>query len=165
MEQILQVIQHDSWFTAEGESEIGAFQLRWRTPLINPEEVPAYSNRLSMNWTYATKDSARLPTEAENQELETFEQQVCELWEHDAHAILTAVLSIAGRREWVFYTPCLKTCESRMVALLGSEERFPLSFTTEIDTAWGYLYEDLLMHIDWQPLQAGWEAELKRQIA
>lgn len=164
MDLILQVIQHDCWFSAEGESEVGAFQLRWRTPLIRPVAVPAYSHRLSMDWTYATKDSARLPTEAEVQALEIFEQQICTLLECDAHAILTAVLSIAGRREWVFYTSCIETCESRLATLLSSTERLPLSFTTEMDSDWGYLYEELLMHIDWQPLQAGWEADLKRNI-
>ena len=56
--------------------------------------------------------------------MRVFEDRLCDAWEHDAIAVLTAVLTFDGARQWVFYTADTEQCGSRLNAMPQEQERY-----------------------------------------
>jgi hypothetical protein len=81
-----------------------------------------------------------MPTPEESEQMADFENRFCESVEHEATAILAAVLTFDGARQWVFYTRDVQKCGER----LNSSEPYPLELTAEQDPEWAYLREKVL---------------------
>jgi hypothetical protein len=144
------LLRSDRWAVAEARTPSGPALLRYRTPVLSSHEVNGYGHVLKIVWAYAPEDSAELPTRAQSEEMEAFEDRFCEAVEGDAHAILTAVLTLDGARQWVFYTGDIPECGRRLEAMPQEEEPYPIELTTESDPSWSYLRDEILKRVPWR---------------
>ena len=62
--------------------------------------------------------------------MEAFENRFCQAVEHDAHAVLAAVLTFDGARQWVIYTSDVQECGARLEAMPQEPEPYPLELTS-----------------------------------
>ena len=79
--------------------------------------------------------------------MEEFEARVCPVLEHDAHAVLVAILTFDGARQWVFYTRDVPECGKRINAMPQNQERYPIELDAFDDPAWGYLRDAILQRV------------------
>jgi hypothetical protein len=145
--KIVAFLQSDHWRQIEGKSEDGRFTLRFRTPVLGPPVTTGFFDVLIIVWDFAHKENGKLPTPDLTEEMDEFESRFCEAVEHDATALLTAVLTAEGSRQWVFYTSDPKVCGERLQTLPQKEDPYPIELTTEEDLEWSYLRENILMHV------------------
>jgi hypothetical protein len=102
--KVKELIDKDMWSIAHGNRDAGPFILRYREPVLQPEDISGYHRCLRIVWGYADADLAELPKEKDSAVMETFENRLCEILERDALAALVAVLTFDGARQWIFYT-------------------------------------------------------------
>src|SRR5262245_21819661 len=103
MNPVLELIKADKCRVVEIETESGPALIRFRTPVLGgTTEVPGYPWMLAVLWAYAEPDTGGLPSPEAMEAMEVFENRICEAFETDAHAVLAAVLTFDGARQWVF---------------------------------------------------------------
>jgi len=117
---------------------------RWRLPVLGPPDVGGYDRVLKVVWIYADENRGEMPSDTLSEQMETFEDRLCEAWENDGHAYLSAVLTFDGARQWVFYTGDVQECGRRLHEMPQEEERYPIELTTEADPEWTWLRQHIL---------------------
>jgi hypothetical protein len=142
--KVVDVIRNDRWTAVEGGTDIGPFLLRYRTPILAPPDTKGYGHVLKIVWPYADENTGALPSREDSEQMAKFENRFCEAVEQDATAILTAVLTFDGARQWVFYTGDVRQCGERLNNMPQNDEPYPLELTTEQDPDWQYLHEKIL---------------------
>ena len=142
--KVIDVLRSDVWTGVEGQNDIGPFLLRYRTPVLAPPDTKGYGRVLKIVWPYADENTGAMPTADDSEQMAEFENRFCEVVEHDATAILTAVLTFDGARQWVFYTGDIQQCGIRLNSMPQNDEPYPVELTTEQDPQWGYLREEIL---------------------
>lgn len=149
------LLQHDHWDVAQGKNETGVSFIRYRTPVLYAEQIQGcgYGRVLKIVWIYAPEGSGALPSKDASEQMAVFEDRLCAAVEHDSHAILTAVLTFDGARQWVFYTDDVHECGARLEAMPQEAERYPLELTADDDPEWSYLREVILKTVPWQQQQ------------
>ena len=152
-------IRHDAWAAVEGARGEMLFFLRFRTPVLESREVGEYSHRLSVIWEYAIENTADLPDDGESRRMEVFENRLVDAWEREATAVLTAVLTFDGARQWVFYTRDLDECAKLLGEMPQNDEPYPIELTAEEDADLTYLRNQVLSLVSYQDYQAKWQAE------
>lgn len=157
------ILAHDVWAMADGSLDTGPFILRWRTPVFNGADSGQYIYRVSVLWAYAEENSGDLPDDQLSEAMAVFEDRLCHAWEYDGNAILAAVLTFDGARQWLFYTRNVDECGERIAGMPQEEEAYPIEINTEEDPGWTYLREQMLASVDWEQHQSEWEDELKAQ--
>ena len=85
-----------------------------------------------------------MPSPDDSEQMAEFENRFCDAVERDATAILTAVLTFDGARQWVFYTGDVQECGERLANMPQRDEPYPLELATEEDPGWQYLREQIL---------------------
>jgi len=98
-------------------------------------------------WAYADEGSGALPDTTTGETLETFENRLVAALEKDAVAVLTAVLTFDGARQWVFYTPDASACGARINAMPQEQDPYPIELDVFTDTDWQYLREQILASV------------------
>lgn len=141
--------------------DTGPFVIRFRTPVVQPGQAGDHRRRLIVCWPYADEDSGAMPSPSDSEAMEVFENRLCDAWERDALAVLAAVLTFDGARQWVFYTGDIEECGERLHAMPQESEPYPIELTTEEDPDWSYLREQILGSVSWESHQAQWERELR----
>ena len=149
-EALLEWLRADRWAGVELRTGAGMGLLRYRTPVLKGQAIAGYERVLKIVWPYADEGTGELPTEAQSDEMRVFEDRFCEAVETDAHAVLTAVLTFDGARQWVFYTGDVAECGARLEAMPQEEEPYPIELTAEPDPAWAYLREQILMRVKFE---------------
>jgi len=124
-------------------------------------ETEGYEHRLLVVWPYADEGMGDLPSENDQAQMQVFEDSLCDAWERDGLAVLTAVLTFDGARQWVFYTRNVDECGERLSAMPQEAEPYPIELTTEPDPKWSYLREQILQTVDWREHQKEWKHELE----
>jgi hypothetical protein len=110
-----------------------------------PTRQKGYERFLTVTWGYADEGSGELPDAATGSEMERFEGHLCDAFEHDALAVLAAVLTFDGARQWVFYTHDVQECANRLSVIPDYHgEPYPIELTSEEDPTWAYLREQIL---------------------
>lgn len=142
--KVIEVLRNDRWAGVEGKNDCGPFLLRHRTPVLAPPQIKGYGNVLKIVWPYAEENTGAMPSSDDSEQMTAFENRFCEAVEHDATAILTAVLTFDGARQWVFYTDDVPECGERLTNMPQNDEPYPLELTTEQDPHWKYLREEIL---------------------
>src|SRR5437879_4321345 len=99
-----ELITADRWALAESAGRAGVALIRFRTPVLHLDQVGGYPRCLRIVWAYADEGSGAHPDAATTDQLQVFENRVVNALENDALAVLTAVLTFDGARQWVFYT-------------------------------------------------------------
>ena len=158
MTRIDQLLQHDTWASADGGPDEAPFLIRFRTPIIEPGEAPTYDRRLCVVWAYAEEGSGAMPDEAESEAMAEFENRLCAAWEQDALAFLSAVVTYDGARQWVWYVRDVAQCGERLEEMPQEAEPYPIELTTAHDPDWNFLREETLANVDWSAQQAEWKA-------
>ena len=101
---VLELLRSDRWALAEVATSIGPGLIRFRTPVLSGRRRPGYGRALKVVWAYAAEGSGALPSDGDSARMSDFEDRLCEVVEHDAQAVLVAILIFDGARQWVFYT-------------------------------------------------------------
>jgi hypothetical protein len=145
--KIVELLDGDEWAAVKGKAENGPFVLRYRTPILAPSDTKGYGRVLKIVWAYANENTRAMPTSEESKRMAQFENRFCDAVEQDALAILTAVLTFDGARQWVFYTRDVQECGVRLNEMPQDDEPYPLELTTEQDPQWTYLREEVLRKV------------------
>src|SRR5262245_52167487 len=120
----------------EVTTDYGPALIRYRTPVLGGTKVPGYPWRLVILWPYADEGIGALPSRKAMKQMETFEDRLCEAWESDAHAVLVAVLTFDGARQWVFYTKDVGECSERLEAMPQEKRPYPIELEACKDPKW-----------------------------
>ncbi len=147
---VTELLKADRWSGAEVPTDSGVALIRYRTPVLSGHEARGYSKVLKVVWAYAPEGSGAMPTQDDSSRMEVFENRFCQAVEHDAQAVLVAVLTFDGARQWVFYTRDVRECGTRLHAIPQEAERYPLELTAEADPEWQYLREHILKQVPWK---------------
>jgi hypothetical protein len=145
--EVVQVIRQDRWSLARGVVEVGPYTLRFRHELPSIADTSGYAQLLTILWPYADQDSGTLPSVEEIAELEQFENRLSEALEHDGHAVIAAVLTLDGARQWVVYTDDMDECARRITNMPQNEAPYPIEMHAQDDPDWEYLRQDILRAI------------------
>jgi hypothetical protein len=140
-------MNRDVWDVAEVRTDSGLALLRYRTPVLGGHHVEGFERVLKIVWTFAEEGAGALPSTQQSEQMKLFEDRFCQAVEHDARAVLTAVLTFDGARQWVFYTGDVGECGARLEAMPQEAEPYPLELTTDMDPAWHYLSEEILKQV------------------
>ena len=143
MPTIEEIVQRDIWSVAEGSHNELPLIIRFREEFKDRPDVSCYPHRLIVSWKYAEGESG-LPSGELSFELGQFEDYLVEALESDLVAVLSAVITNAGERQWIFYTKNLDSCQTRINALPQVGEPYPLHLTAEPDSEWEFLYDGVL---------------------
>lgn len=147
IEQIVEVLRSDKWSLLEGSNDTGHYLLRFRSALLAPLDISGFNHVLKVVWRYADENTGAMPTSDDSEEMSEFEICFCEAVQRDAIAILTAVLTFDGARQWVFYTRDIEECARRLNSMPSRNEPFPLELSSEWDTEWSYLHDSFLCNV------------------
>jgi hypothetical protein len=160
MSKVSRFLKHDHWAAADGKRDVGPFFLRFRTPILEGHETEDFEHQLLIVWPYADEDTGELPSDEDQAQMHAFEERLRQAWEYDGLAVLTAVLTFDGARQWVFYTRNVDECGERLCAMPHEAEPYPIELTTEPDPTWSYLRDQILQTVDWRKHQEEWKSEL-----
>jgi hypothetical protein len=141
------VLAADRWALAKAKAEAGPLVLRYRTPILGPDNVEGYHRVLRILWPYEAEDSGAMPSTSESAEMGQFEDRLCGVLEVDAHAFLAAVLTFDGARQWVFYTADVGECGRRLEGMPQNAERYPIEIDAFDDPTWQYLRTQILKRV------------------
>lgn len=130
---VLDLLRRDVWDLAEVHTDVGIALVRYRAPVLSGRRVEGYERALKVVWPFAQADTGELPSGEESFRMGVFEDRLVEAVEHDAHAVLTAILTFDGARQWVFYTSDVHEFLARLEAMPQEAEPYPLELTTEED--------------------------------
>jgi len=145
------LISADHWAIAETTAPARLGMIRFRTPVLGPGQVTEYPRCLRILWGYADEGTGALPDGPTTDRLQTFENRVVDALEQGAVAVLTAVLTFDGARQWVFYTADVATCGARIDAMPQEAEPYPIEIDVFSDAEWRYLRDEVLATV---PLDA-----------
>jgi len=139
-----ELIGADRWAIAEGEGPAGRSITRYREPVLGPDQTAGYPRCLRIVWGYADEGSGALPDSDTTNLLQAFEDRLVAALENDAHAVLTAVLTYDGARQWVFYTADVSTCGARIDTMPQEQDPYPIELDAFDDPEWRYLRDEIL---------------------
>jgi len=141
------LIKNDQWAGISGKTTSGKYIIRYRTPILNSKEIEGYIQLLRIVWIYADENTGALPTETDSINMEIFENHIISTFEKDNLAVLTAVLTFDGARQWVFYTHNISKCSKRINLIPTSGNKpYPIELDTFEDREWRYLTETILQN-------------------
>src|SRR5262245_20288238 len=99
--QITDILRRDSWAAAEGEHEDKPLVIRFRQELRSASDFRGYPLLLQITWPYESPDEAGLPGAGDTEAMDRFEERILAAYERDSHAVLTAVITTNGARQWI----------------------------------------------------------------
>jgi hypothetical protein len=104
------------------------------------EELPRtrLPERLNIMWQMREPDVNGLTTAAEYEQLEAFEAALVAAVERDGHAVLSAVLTTGGQREFVFHTADPAVFLERLTEMPQQAQRYPIEIHRNHDPRWAY---------------------------
>ena len=146
--QIADVVNEDSWAIAEGDHEGKPVLVRFRHKLRNVTDVSGYPQLLQITWPYEEADESGMPEAEDSNAMELFEEHMIAAFEHDQHAVLTAVITTDGVRQWIIYTGDLEECGKRLSAMPHEQDEYPIELVADDDPEWEFLREEILAGCD-----------------
>lgn len=144
---VKEILDNDRWTAVEGHNGSSPFIIRYRAPVRICGTMHDYDQLLTVVWPYADENTGALPTPDDSAQMAEFEDRFCEAVESDALAILTAVLTFDGARQWVYYTGDVAECGGRLNRMPQNADPYPIELTTEVDPEWKYLRERILARV------------------
>ena len=140
---VAQILAADRWTLAEGECEGHPLILRYRQDFRGRPDVSAYPHLVRVTWHYAP-NMAGMPERAASEQMSVFEDWLVAAVEPERTAVLAAVVTHDGDREWLFYGADVRAFARALRAIPQGDERLPIDITTEPDPDWTTLHEDIL---------------------
>jgi len=140
-EQILSVVRQDLWTCSKGSHSGKPLIVRVRRDFAFVTDRSGYPTLLKIVWTFEA-DRAGMPDRLAAEAMEQFENRVVPAFEHDCHAVLTAVVTTHGTRLWIFYTSDVDECADRLSAA-NQEQTCPIELLAREDREWSFLREKM----------------------
>ena len=148
MSAVKQLLKDDHWTLAEVGHPTGPALVRFRSPVLGPAGVEDYHRLVTVVWAYDAEETGAMPDVGTSKEMERFENHLCDAVQHDAHAVLTAVLTFDGARQWVYYTRDVAEFGQRLSVIPDYYgQPYPIELTTDEDPTWSYLREQILRRV------------------
>ena len=125
------------WSVAQGSHDALPVLTRFRQ---FPASFPRadFPHRLNFFWSFVTPTDAGLPSPDDSQAASTFEDRLIDAVEPDSQAVLCAVLTGRGMREFVFQTTDPGDFLRRLTEMPQEEEPYPIQIQHEEDPTWDY---------------------------
>jgi hypothetical protein len=136
-------LDDDEWAGVAGRHLTIPFNLRYRMAVLTKTQPDGYDQLLKVAWTFVMKNSIAMPEKEDAQRMYAFERSFCKSIKWGCMAILTAVFTFEGTRQWIFYTKDVEECRRRLDQLL-SRTPYPLELNSQPDPEWSYLHEHVL---------------------
>jgi hypothetical protein len=134
-----------TWTIYRGVEDGIPFVIRLRTDLGDVAGDRSLSKLLQISWSYfvdATSDNG-MPTDAQQDEMATFENRVVDAVQKSRLAILVSVNTRAGMRRWLLYLGNRDKVEQGINAVLDGDASLPIHMTMIEDPSWNF-YRNLL---------------------
>ena len=145
---IQELLQSDNWSIADGETPDGPVVIRFRTPILKGGQTGDFTTLITVAWIYGEEGSGLMPSPEQSETMERFEETLFSVWEKSGLAVLTAVLTFDGARQWVWYAASFDRCIDLLENLPEESEPYPIELDTEEDPQWGYLNDEILVGIE-----------------
>jgi Family of unknown function (DUF695) len=129
---------------------LGLGLVRYRTPVLSSAETRTHPHCVRVVWPYAPDGTGALPDDRVSAALERFESRLVAAWESDHLAVLAAVLTFDGARQWAFYTSDVPRCAERLSGLPEDSAAYPIEIDAFADPDWAYLRSDLLAQVPFE---------------
>lgn len=131
------------WAIAEGKHNKLPLTIRFRNELQTRPDIVNHPHLIQITWAYDGLESG-LPGNLINEQMSIFEDRLTSAVEHDASAVLVAVITNDGEREWSFYSSDVQEFANRLSNMPQAEEKYPIDMTTRNDPEWEFLYMGIL---------------------
>ncbi len=132
----------DEWTFATGETPDGPILVRIRTGEPGPEDCEHFRNLVIVRWAYDPAENGGLPSAAVIEKMEVLEEALFAQFDEDsAIGCGVAVMTLAGTREWRFYTPDTPQFAAGFNAALDGLPIFPIEIETFSDPDWNAFAE------------------------
>lgn len=141
---IIEIIAKDKWAVADGTHKNLPLIIRFRNEFHkNKPDISGHPHLIQVIWPYES-DASGMPSENSSKQMEVFENRLVKAVETDGSAVLVAVITKSGTREWVFYSGSVDEFGNRLANMPQEKERYPIEITTEPDPEWSFLYSNIL---------------------
>lgn len=141
--EIIEIIQNNIWSAADGKHNDLPLKLRFRREVMEKPDTSEYPKLVRLYWVYEGLDDG-LPGNMDLEQMNIFENDISRMVEHDASAILVAVITNDGQREWIFYARDMQNFAERLMNL-KQDNYYPVELTSRSDPEWNFLYQELLI--------------------
>lgn len=129
---------------ADGVAREGKFLLRFRAPVLRANETAGYPTRVAVLWRYAAAGKGTLPMADVGETMGAFEDAVCLALEPDGLAVLAAVLTFDGARQWELYARDGGECTERIRAVATAQGAGSIDVVLSDDPEWAHVRGDLI---------------------
>jgi hypothetical protein len=139
-------LDNDDWAGVAGRHLTMPFNLRYRMAVLTKLKPDGYDQLVKVAWPFVMKNSIAMPEKDDAQRMYAFERSFCKSVKRHRIAILTAVFTVEGRRQWIFYTKDVEQCRCRLDHLLHRTP-YPVELKSQLDPEWSYLHEHILNRV------------------
>jgi len=127
----------DQWTLYEGAWHNGLpILLRIREDLNGFIGHPDYHTGFRITWAFQNPKEDGYPSTSDKTQLERFENLFFNAVEEEQQAIVAAVITHNGERDWTIYTSNSKITHERLLYSLKGEPRYPIEIITAPDPDW-----------------------------
>lgn len=143
---LIETLLNDTgWKTSDVQTPNGPGTLRYRAAVPPPSERAGYHSLLIAIWSYADEGSGEMPDTPTTVEMDRFEMLLRKAVEADGQALLAAVQTFDGVRQWTFYTRDVDEFAKRLGAMPNYHgQHYPIELATDEDPNWKYLLEHVV---------------------
>lgn len=142
-QQVIAAVKHDRWSVIHGKHDDEPFIFRYRDGFCDVTDFSGYPRVLIITWSYTHDGCSGIPGQDELTELEDFEDRLVELLEHDFQAVLAAVITERGTRQWLFYASDIPECQRRLDGMPQKAERYPIELVAKTDAGWSCFHDKI----------------------
>lgn len=140
------IVKNDLWSLAEGAHNDKPLVIRFREEFRNKPDLSSYPRLVRVLWTYPA-DASGMPDSEASDQMGVFEDRLVAAVEPSQTAVLVAVLTNDGQREWLFYTSEVAEFGRRLSEMPQENDRYPIDLSTESDPAWSTFYDNILASV------------------
>lgn len=129
--------QDQEWSIATGQHEGRPIFIRFRE---FPDTFPKgdYPERCNVFWTMAEASDRGVPSPDETERMQRFENRLVAALEASDEAVLTVVMTTAGKREFVLQARSECDFQGRVESIPQDADPYPIEIAVFEDAAWEY---------------------------
>jgi hypothetical protein len=140
---VASIVEADKWTLAQGSHNGKPVVIRYRDGFESRPDISAYPHRLTVTWSFEP-DKSGMPSRASNDVMTAFEDHLIIALERDLSAVVTAVITNAGSRQWVIYAKSAGVCANRIKAIPRKSDASPIALDSDDDANWSFFYVAIL---------------------
>ena len=127
------------WALAKMETENGLSLLRLKK-IEAQFDFDAFPERLNLIWEFQDPTDVGTPSPSESDEMELFENRLCEKIEEDNQSILCMVFTEPGYREYVFYAESADFFLNALNTIPQEARPYPIEIHHETDAGFEFYH-------------------------